>query len=124
MGAPLTYVVNAPRTSELVAWLKCNDVDPRDVPYPCAVFVETPDGEEWFVRFDVYVRNEFGAIRYDAATLSFEYAERSVPMLNDPPMWWLEEAPSTGAEGASAGPAGAESTAGEDTVAERAHDCA
>lgn len=118
MGAPLSYVVKAPRTGELVAWLKCNDVNPRDVPYPSQVFVETPDGEEWFVRFEAYARSASGFIAYDPVAEAFEYVERSVPLLNDPPMWWLVEAAPMGVEAAPAGPAGAETSTGEHTVAE------
>lgn len=91
MGAPLSYRVAAPRTSELVSWLACNDIDPRDVPYPSTVFVETPDGEQWFVRFDAYARTESGFIAYDPVSESFEYQERSVALVSDPPMWWLKE---------------------------------
>lgn len=105
MGAPLSYVVNAPRMSELVAWLKCNDVDPADVPYPSVVSVETPDGAEWFITYESYVRNAAGRIVYDARTDEFEYTERTVLMLNDPPMWWLTEAPPSAEEGASDGAA-------------------
>lgn len=96
MGAPLSYVVNAPRTSEMVSWLRCNDVDPNEVPYTSQVFVETLDGERWFIRFEVYGRDAAGFIAYDQATEQFVYAERSVGMLNDPPMWWLEEVAPTG----------------------------
>lgn len=120
MGASLSYVVKAPRTGELVAWLKCNDVRPSDVPYPSQVFVETPDGEEWFIRFEAYARNAAGFIAYDSATETFEYVERSVPLLNDPPMWWLVEAAPMGVGAASAGPVGAETSTGEHTVAESA----
>lgn len=91
MGAPVSYAVNAPRTGELVAWLRCNDVDLRNVPYPTTVFVESPDGEQWFIRHEVYVRTASGAIKYDLESNSFEYAERQTVMVSDPPMWWLEE---------------------------------
>lgn len=77
--------------SELGAWLSCNDVDPRDVPYPATVFVETADGESWVIRFEAYARNEVGAIMYDPAADQFAYVERTAVLVNDPPMWWLEE---------------------------------
>lgn len=91
MGAPLSYVVNAPRASEMTAWLTCNDVDPRLVPYQSRVFVETPDGEQWFIWYEAYAYDEDGFIMYDSAAEQFAYVERSVVMANDPPMWWLEE---------------------------------
>lgn len=91
MGAPLLYVVNAPRISEMVAWLRCNDVDPRDVPYQSRVFVETPDSESWFIRYEAYAYNEAGFIMYNSAAEEFAYVERLVVMVNDPPVWWLEE---------------------------------
>lgn len=122
MGAPLSYVVEAPRTGELVAWLKCNDVRPSDVPYPSEVFVETPDGEAWFIRFEAYVRSANGMVLYDAVTEAFEYVERSVPLVNDPPMWWLVEVAPTGGGATSAGPTGAETAAGEYTVTKRVGD--
>lgn len=96
MGAPLSYVVNAPRISEMASWLACNDVDPRDVPYQSRVFVETADGAEWFIRYEVYARNENGSIMYDSAAEEFAYVDRSVVMANDPPMWWLEEVAPSG----------------------------
>lgn len=96
MGAPLAYLVKAPRTGEMVAWLKCNDVDPGDVPYPTTVYIETADGERWFIRFEAYTRGESGFIRYDPVADSFELAERRVELVNDPPMWWLQEVPLVG----------------------------
>lgn len=105
MGAPVSYVVKAPRSSELMAWLRCNDVDPRDVPYGAAVVIGTPDGEAWFIRFDSYVRTAAGVLRYDPFSEDFEYVERSVPLVNDPPIWWLAEwgTPPTGEAGALGG---------------------
>lgn len=123
MGAPLSYVVEAPRTGELVAWLKCNDVRPSDVPYPSQVFVETPDGEAWFIRFEAYVRSASGMVLYNAAESAYEYVERVVPLVSDPPMFWLVETAPVGAGAVSTGPAGAETTAGEFTVAERVRGC-
>jgi len=99
MGAPLSYLVKAPRMSEMASWLTCNDVDPHRVPYPSRVFVETPDGEQWFIRYEEYAYGEDGFIMYDSATEQFAYVERSVVMANDPPMWWLEEAAPTGETG-------------------------
>jgi hypothetical protein len=116
MGAPVVYVVVAPRTSELVAWLRCNDVDPRDVPYKSEVFIGTDDGVAWFVEFDAYVRSEIGAIKYDLVTETFAYDVCRVPLVNDPPMGWLKEAAPRGSGPLL--PAGAETAAGEDTVAE------
>jgi hypothetical protein len=63
-------------------WLRCNDVDPATVPLNSAVFVESADGEKWVIRHAVYVM-----------TPSFSQAEHAVPLLNDPPMWWLAESP-------------------------------
>lgn len=116
--APLSYAVKAPRMHELVAWLRCNDVEPRDVPYPTSVFVESVDGVEWFIRFDAYARSEAGVIMYDPAADQFAYVEQLVVMVNDPPMWWLEEAAPTGDGAAPAGPAGAEVSASDHTVAD------
>jgi hypothetical protein len=107
MGAPLSYVVKAPRVSELVAWLKCNDVDPQDVPYSSLVFVETPDGEQWFIRHEAYVRED-GVIKYDPVANSWEYIEQLTVMVSDPPMSWLVEAAPTGDGAAPTGPVGAE----------------
>lgn len=123
MGAPLAYVVKAPRSSEMAAWLECNDINPRNVPYSSPVFVETLDGEAWFIRFEVYARTDAGSLKYDPVTESFEYLKRSAVMVNDPPMWWLQEVPPTGGGGTSAGPTGAETAAGDDTVAEGAFNC-
>ncbi len=123
MGAPLSYVVVAPRSSELVAWLRCNDIDPRDVPYKSEVFIRTDDGEKWYVEFDAYVRSEAGLLKYDVVEETFAYDVCRVPLLNDPPMWWLKEAPPTGGRGASVGPTGAETAAGDHTVAESVGDC-
>lgn len=89
----MSYVVKAPRMNELSAWLKCNDVSPSDVPYPSVVLVETADGEAWFIQYEAYVRNASGHITYDAVTETFEYEVRTIPMVSDPPMWWLTEAP-------------------------------
>ena len=96
MGAPLAYLVNAPRTAEMIAWLKCNDVHPSDVPYPPQVFIQTADGERWFIRFETFVRSESGSIRYDATLETFTLEDRLVELVNDPPMWWLQEVPLVG----------------------------
>lgn len=101
MSAPARYVVTAPRSSELVAWLEFNGVRPRDVPYPSEIFVETSDGVEWFIRYETYVRSEAENIVYDLATEMFECEERLTPMAYDPPMWWLRDAAPTGGVGAA-----------------------
>lgn len=82
--------------NELVAWLRCNDVEPYDVPYKSEVFIGSDDGEKWYVEFDTYVRSETGLIKYDVVAESFAYDVYRVPMLDDPPMWWLVEAAPTG----------------------------
>lgn len=76
------YRVTAPRSHEMQQWLRCNDIDPSAVPLNSAVFVESEDGEKWAVRHDVYVMVPY-----------FSQEERLVPLLNDPPMWWLVEQP-------------------------------
>lgn len=103
-AGPVSYAVDASRSSEMAAWLKCNDVDPCDVPYPARVFVETADGINWVIRYDTYVRTESGAIKFDFAREIFEYAERTVPLVNDPPMWWLKGVAPSGVQGSERGP--------------------
>jgi hypothetical protein len=117
------YRVVAPRMNEMATWLTCNDVEPNLVPYRSDVFVESADGEKWIIRHQVYVRTELGALTYDAASREYVCEERVVPLLNDPPMWWLEEAAPTGGGAAPAGPTGAEAAVSEETVAESAPDC-
>jgi hypothetical protein len=72
-------------------WLGCNDIDSLDVPFKSDVFVESVDGEKWVIRHSVYVSSADGVPRYDAVTGSYSYGERILPLLNDPPMWWLRE---------------------------------
>jgi len=117
MSWPVSYVVQAPRMREMAAWLQCNDIDPSEVPYPSPVFVETPDGEQWFVRFETYVRAQSGVIVYDEVGERFVQVVRSVPLVNDPPMGWLVEAAPNPVRAASAGPTGAESPVSDHTVA-------
>lgn len=122
MGAPVSYVVKAPRMSEMAAWLACNDVDPRHVPYPSQVFVESEDGERWFIRFEAYVLSASGVTAWDPVARSYNCVRRSVALVNDPPMFWLVEAPPAGSAG-GAGSAGAEGSADcEVTVAKSASD--
>lgn len=116
------YVVKAPRMNEMAQWLKCNDVDPHLVPYNSPVFVES-HGQGWTIRHEVYARSESGFLLYDAASRTYACEERLAPLVNDPPMWWLEAAP-TGDGAAPAGPASSEVvSAGDDTVAERVDAC-
>jgi hypothetical protein len=117
MDGPLRYLVQAPRSNEMATWLLCNDIAPTDVAYRTDVFVSSADGTDWFVEFDGYARTSAGVIRYDAATEAFVLQTRRVPLLNDPPMFWLRETAPTGDGAASAGPAGAETAAGDQTVA-------
>lgn len=70
-------------------WLRCNDVDPNDVPFKSDVFVESVDGVSWVIRHVVYVRSAVGALRYDGVRRDYVYEDRRVPLVNDPPMWWL-----------------------------------
>lgn len=103
VDGPVRYTVDTPRSSELIAWLGCNDIDPRNVPYPSKVTVETDDGVHWVIRYDTYARSANGTIAVDRKTLAFGYAEVRVDLVTDPPMWWLTEtAPSDlqGTEGA------------------------
>lgn len=103
MDGPTGYVVDTPRSGELIAWLKCNDIDPRNVPYPSRVTLESADGVHWVIRYDTYARSSNGTIAVDHRTLAFDYVEVRVEMVTDPPMWWLTEtAPSAvqGTEGA------------------------
>lgn len=118
MDSPVRYVVEAPRSSELVTWLGFNGVRPHDVPYPARIFVETADGAAWFIRYDAYARSAAGNIIYDIATDTFQHVERSVPMAYDPPMWWLRDAAPAGGEGAASVLAG-----DVENVSERAFNC-
>jgi hypothetical protein len=86
-----SYLVEAPRTNELVAWLRCNDVNLCDVPYKSGVFVESADGECWVIRHALYTRSATGAVQYSATTFEYVFEWRTVPLVNDPPMWWLVE---------------------------------
>lgn len=103
MSGPERYAVDAPRSNELVAWLKCNDVNPSDVPYPSRIFVETADGTDWVIRYDTYVRTVTGTIKFDFATETFEYTEAVAPLLNDPPMGWLKGTAPSGLQGTRGG---------------------
>jgi hypothetical protein len=91
MDGPVQYMVKAPRSSELVAWLGFNGVLPGDVPYPSRIFVETEDGAEWVIRYEAYARSGSGRLKYDLATETFEYVECRAPLAYDPPMWWLTQ---------------------------------
>jgi hypothetical protein len=95
MDGPQEYEVVAPRMNELAAWFRCNDVKPEDVPYPPSVFIETENGVDWIIRFDAYARGPSGRIVWDPVGEEFEFVERTAVMVNDPPMWWLKEAPPT-----------------------------
>lgn len=91
MPVETTYLVSAPRTSELVMWLKCNDVDPYIVPMPSDMFVETDTDGAWWIRHTAYVRARNGSTAYNSATRRYVYEECRAPLLNDPPMHWLTE---------------------------------
>lgn len=77
--------------SEMVAWLRCNDIDPDEVPFGSDVFMGTDDGTSWMIRYPVYARLPSGAVRCDLPTLKPAYDWREVPLMNDPPVWWLKE---------------------------------
>lgn len=87
----MSYLVSAPRTSELVMWLRCNDVDPHQVPSPSEIYVESDPEGVWWIRHSVYVLNDRGAVAYDSATRSFRYEDRWARLVSDPPMHWLTE---------------------------------
>lgn len=112
MAGAVSYAVEAPRMHEMAAWLRCNDVNPCDVPYPARVFVETGDGGDWVLRFDAYARSKSGSIIYDPRTDSFQYVERTAVMVCDPPMWWLTQTPPMGVGGV--GSVGAEGSTDRD----------
>lgn len=98
-AGPVSYAVDASRSSEMAAWLKCNDVDTRDVPYPSRVSVETADGTDWVIRYDTYVRTATGTIKFDHVTETFEYVEALAALVTDPPMWWLKETAPSAVQG-------------------------
>jgi hypothetical protein len=121
----MRYAVNAPRTNELAVWMKINDIDVDEVPYSSPVFVEVDEAGDWSIRYDVYVRSVSGVILYDRVRQEFEIAERSMPLVNDPPMWWLKEmetAP-TGGGAVSGCATHPDATGCEETVAEGACHC-
>lgn len=91
MPQETTYLVSAPRTSELVMWLKFNDVDPHVIPMPSDMFVEADEDGAWWVRYTAYVRAKNGSTAYNPATRRYAYAERRSPLVYDPPMHWLTE---------------------------------
>lgn len=91
MSRPVRYRVNPPRMSEMAAWVRLNEVDPQDVPYPSLMFVGTDDGVNWRIEYEAYQRSPGGKLMYDPATDTFRYETRTVPMVYDPPMWWLVE---------------------------------
>lgn len=101
MDAVVRYRVVGERSSEVAAWLRCNDVDPADVPFKSDVFVESDEAGVWVIRYVVYVRSLDGVIRYDPVTLKYVYGHRVVPLQNDPPMWWLCEEVASPGGGAS-----------------------
>lgn len=123
MSGTVCYLVVVERSSELAAWLRFNDVDPNDVPFKSDVFVESVDGDAWVVRFSVYVRSASGSLRYDAEVRDYLYEDRQVPLVNDPPMWWLERveaAPTGGGAASCVSPVGAADAGCDVTVAEGA----
>jgi hypothetical protein len=102
MASPARYVVVAPRASEMAQWLQCNDIVPNEVPFKTDVLVELDTDGVWVIRHAVYARTSAGLIRRDAALRGYAYDWRSVPLLNDPPMWWLKEVSVPLVEGADA----------------------
>jgi len=125
MAAVVRYTVEAPRANEMCAWLVCNDVSPRDVPLGSEVFVESDAGGVWTIRHRRYVRSASGAIVFDPLVQGPVKEWHQVPLVNDPPMWWLvectAEAAPTGVGPPQAVPAEVvRATAGEPTVAEGA----
>lgn len=102
MDGPVRYVVTASRFSEVAQWLKCNDVNPNEVPFKSDVFVEIDADGEWVIRHAVYTRSATGVISYDPVSLTFGMQWRTVPLVNDPPMWWLKDVSPPVAEAADA----------------------
>ncbi len=91
MAGPVCYRVKAPRMSEMTAWVQFNGLSPSDVPYPSQMVIWSDDGEQWWIEYTAYKRAASGVLLYDPATDGFRYEMRTVPLLYDPPMWWLEE---------------------------------
>lgn len=74
---------------DVAAWLVANDIDLWDVPLHSDIFLETgPDGM-WLIRYAAYLRNGEGHRYVDRSTRDVAVADRSVPLLIDPPISWL-----------------------------------
>jgi hypothetical protein len=109
MDVETSYLVKAPRSSELAMWLKFNDLDPLVIPLPSDMFVESDGGGVWWIRYTAYVRTKNGSAAYNPVTKRYAYAERRDPLVYDPPMSWLVEQTAAAPEGdgrAAAGPVG------------------
>jgi hypothetical protein len=85
------------RRREIRTWMRMNDIDPSLVPVDSTVTL-VEEGGSWVIRFEEFQQSESGAIMIDPKDPDSAYIrECAVPLVIDPPQYWLIPALGTAA---------------------------
>jgi hypothetical protein len=74
---------------EVRHWLYMHGISSIDIPVEWPLTVECGTGENWFIHYYAYRRDDVGLRRTDARGEPL-VDERYVPMEIDPPMYWFD----------------------------------